>query len=47
MKPEATQKEFTEDGWFKTGDTAKVNMWTIPDQNLIVPDTVTKPDQTV
>ena len=23
-KPEATQKEFTEDGWFKTGDTAKV-----------------------
>lgn len=23
-KPEATKKEFTEDGWFKTGDTAKV-----------------------
>ena len=23
-KPEATEKEFTEDGWFKTGDTAKV-----------------------
>ena len=23
-KPEATRKEFTEDGWFKTGDTAKV-----------------------
>ncbi|GLV36366.1 Acyl-CoA synthetase family member 3 [Carabus blaptoides fortunei] len=24
-KPEATQKEFTQDGWFKTGDTAKYN----------------------
>lgn len=24
-KPEATKKEFTEDGWFKTGDTAKVD----------------------
>ena len=23
-KPEATEKEFTEDGWFKTGDTVKV-----------------------
>jgi len=23
-KPEATKKEFTEDGWFKTGDTAKI-----------------------
>ena len=23
-KPEATKKEFTKDGWFKTGDTAKV-----------------------
>ena len=23
-KPEATVKEFTVDGWFKTGDTAKV-----------------------
>jgi len=23
-KPEATKKEFTDDGWFKTGDTAKV-----------------------
>ena len=23
-KPEATKKEFTHDGWFKTGDTAKV-----------------------
>lgn len=25
-KPEATQKEFTQDGWFKTGDTAKYNI---------------------
>ena len=24
-KPEATKKEFTHDGWFKTGDTAKVS----------------------
>ena len=23
-KPEATKKEFTEDGWFRTGDTAQV-----------------------
>jgi len=23
-KPEATKKEFTEDGWFKTGDTSKI-----------------------
>ena len=23
-KPEATKKEFTESGWFKTGDTCKV-----------------------
>ncbi|XP_017771988.1 PREDICTED: acyl-CoA synthetase family member 3, mitochondrial [Nicrophorus vespilloides] len=25
-RPQATQKEFTEDGWFKTGDLAKFNM---------------------
>ena len=23
-KPEATEKEFTSDGWFRTGDTSKV-----------------------
>ena len=29
-KPEATKKEFTHDGWFKTGDTAKVWVYVPP-----------------
>ena len=28
-KPEATMKEFTVDGWFKTGDSAKVIIITL------------------